>query len=271
MKQHWIATLTLLASASALAQIPPDTDALLGPGEVAVVNGQRIPESVYRLFTIQGLQANPDELPADARAQIIDRLVNLLLLAQEAENSGLSSERRIAAELALQRLNLLATRMSERYTQQNPPTEEQIEAFYELNLPNLQGTEYKAHHILVETREEAESIIEELDDGEDFAELAREHSLDSTASEGGDLGWLSAQSVLPEIGAAFQSTEPGEYTTTPIQTDFGWHILAIEETRQPPPPAIDEVRDELMQGVASQNLAIRVQQLREEAEVEIVE
>ena len=186
-----------------------DTVDALGPGEVALVDGNRIPESIFRVFTLSALQANADDLTEEGRAEVIDRLIYLQVLAQEAEQQGLHEERRIAAEIELQRMNLLARALTERFSEENPPTESELRDLYELNLPRLSSPEYKTRHILVETEAQAAELIAQLDEGADFADLAREHSTGPSGPDGGDLGWASADSYVAPFAEAVRAATPG--------------------------------------------------------------
>jgi len=274
MKGLLIATLLLLGSVGANAQDSAADAAsdFLGPGNVATVNGKRVPESVFRLYTLGGLQVNPDALTPEAKKEVVTRLIYTLLLAEEAERRGLPQERRIAAQLELQRLQTLATFMSERHARENPPTEQELRAVYEENLPRLERTEYKARHIIVETEREAERLIADLDDGDDFAELAQEHSTGANASVGGDLGWLSVDTTVNEpFAEALVATTPGTHYPEPVQTEYGWHVIRVDETRQAPPPTMSSIQDELIAAVDAVHLQAFVDSLFEAADVELVD
>jgi len=244
---------------------------VLGPGEVAIVDGERIPESMFRLYALNALQANAEDLTPEGREEIIERLVYLQLLAKDAERNGLDQERRIAAELELQRMQVLARSMTERYTEENPPTESELRDIYELNLPRLSAPEYKTRHILVETEAEAAGLIEQLNQGADFAELAMEHSTGPTGPDGGDLGWSSAESFVEPFAEAIQAATPGIPIDTPVETQYGWHVILVEETQDQVAPGLESVREELIVAAESQKLDAYATSLREAAEVEIVE
>jgi len=243
----------------------------LGPGEVAIVDGDRIPESMFRLFTLNAVQANVEDLTPEGREEIIERLVYLQLLAKDGERNGLDLERRIAAELELQRMQILARAMTERYVEDNPPTESELRDLYELNLPRLSSPEYKTRHILVETEAEAAGLIEELNQGADFAELAREHSTGPTGPEGGDLGWASAESYVEPFAEAVMASTPGIPVDAPVETQYGWHVILVEEKQDQVAPGLEAVRQDLIVAVESQKLDAYANDLRETAEVTIVE
>ncbi len=243
----------------------------LGPGEVAFVDGNRIPESMFRVFTLSALQANADDLTEEGRAEVIDRLIFLQVLAQEAEQQDLHEERRIAAELELQRMNLLARAVTERFTEENPPTEAELRDLYELNLPRLRSPEYKTRHILVETEAEAADLIAQLDQGADFADLAREHSTGPSGPDGGDLGWATADSYVAPFAEAVRAATPGRHYESPVETEFGWHVILVEEFEEQAAPGLEAVRQDLIIAVGNQKLEAYVNGLREAAEVTVVE
>jgi peptidyl-prolyl cis-trans isomerase C len=262
--------LVVLLAACSQRQAPA-TDGALGPGQVATVNSEPLPESLFRLYAMNAAQKNPDELTAEQRDGVIEDLVRLKLLAAAAEERGLPQERTIAAELELQRLQVTARSMARRYLEENPATDAEIQKMYEDNLPRLASTEYKARHILVESAEEAAAVIEELRQGKDFLALAQERSGGPTGPNGGDLGWFSAESMVQPVAQAVQSMQVGSYSNEPVQTDFGYHVLLLEDTRSREAPSLDSVRDELKNAVDRNKLQQLVTSLREAAEVTISE
>jgi peptidyl-prolyl cis-trans isomerase C len=235
------------------------------------VNGNRIPESVFRVFTLSTLQASADDLTEEGRAEVIDRLVFLQVLADEAERSGLPEERRIAAELELQRMNILARALTERFRDENPPTESELRDLYEVNLPRLRSPEYKTRHILVETEAEALDLISQLDQGADFSDLAREHSTGPSGPDGGDLGWATADSYVAPFAEAVRAATPGRHYELPVETEFGWHVILVEDFEEQVAPGLEAVRQDLIIAVENQKLDAFVNGLRESAEVTIVQ
>lgn len=268
-------SLLLLVSAVACAQENDNQgmsrNEALGPGEVALVGDTRIPESLFRLYTLGTLQTNAENLTADERAAMIDRLVNMQLLTTEARNQGIDMERRIAAELELQRMQILARHMASRFAEENPPTEFELREAYEQNLDQLRQTRYQTRHILVDDEELARELIEEIQDGEDFASLAQEHSTDGSADEGGDLGWMSADGVVQPFGDAMRAATPGQVVPDPVETQYGWHVLLIEEVEENAAPGLDAVREDLIVAVETLKLAQYLEQLRENQGVTITQ
>jgi len=250
-------------------QAPASSDSALGPGQVATVNGERIPESLFRFYAMNAAKKNADELTAEERAAVIEDLLRFKLLATTAEERGLLAERSMAAELEVQRLQLLARAMALRYLEENPATEAELQKIYEENLPSLAGTQYKARHILVESKEDAAGVIEQLRQGKDFVALAQEHSTGPTGPNGGDLGWFTAESMVQPVAEAVRAMQVGTYSNEPVQTDFGYHVILLEDTRTQEAPALDTVRAELTSAVDRQKLETYVQSLRTAATVTI--
>jgi peptidyl-prolyl cis-trans isomerase C len=265
----YIGTALVLAAGCAEKQEAPPASDALGPGTVATVDGKRIPESVFRLYTLNALQRNADELSPEERQRVIEDLVYVLVLANEGEKRAIPAERAMAAELELVRWQSIARAVTQRYREQNPPTEAELSALYEENLPRLAATQYKARHILVNTEEEAIALIAQLAAGADFAALANEHSTDGDGTSGGDLGWLAAESMVEPFGSAVRAMEVGTYSSAPVQTQYGWHVIKVEESRDQPAPDLEAVRAELTTAVERNKLEAYVTALREAAMVTV--
>lgn len=273
LAQLTVAATTVIALAACVPE--PGDDAAsegpgpLGPGVVATVNDTPVPESLFRFYALSGLQKTAEDLTEDERERIIEDLIRMRLLADAAEARGLPNERTIAAELELRRLQLVARAAAARYLDENPARESELRALYEENLPRLMSNQYKARHILLNTEDEARNVVAELDGGGDFAELAREHSTGPTGPSGGDLGWFSADSMVEPFADAVRAMEDGSYSTEPVRTQFGWHVILLEETREQQPPGLDAVRDELRRAVEQQKLEDYVNSLREAAIIDL--
>jgi peptidyl-prolyl cis-trans isomerase C len=243
------------------------SEANLGSARVAVVNGQPVAESVLRTYVRTTERKDLDELAPEDRARVLDDLIGLQLLAQEADKAGLTSSRALAAQVELQRLRLVANAMASDYIEKNPPSEAAIQAIYDENLDRLAGRQYKARHILVTTKDEADSVIAQLRQGADFTKLAEERADGPTGPNGGALDWFSLDSVPPPFAEAVQAMTVGSYTTEPVQTDFGFHVILLEETRAQEPPAVADIRDDLTSAAQRKQLDDYIKALRETATV----
>ena len=258
--------LALLGLSSALL-----TAALAQDDPVAVVNGEPISQQLYDLYAQQRARQLGAVNTPQARQQLVDELVTQELLVQQAREMGLEDDPQVAAQLELIRRNLLATQALQRMVQERTPSEEAVEQEYE-RLTTMEGgqKEYQARHILVDSQEQANELIQQLDEGADFAALAEQHSNDpGSAAQGGSLGWFSPDVMVQAFAQAVQQLEEGQVTQEPVQTQFGWHVIELTDVRDAVPPAIDELRPQITQQLQSQMLQEYIQGLRQEAEVEV--
>jgi peptidyl-prolyl cis-trans isomerase C len=258
-----LAAFTAACSQDGAATFNPN----LGSATVATVNGKPVPESVVRTYVLATERRNLDDLDPEDRARVINDVIGLELLAQEAEKQGLTASRSLAAQIELQRMQLLARAMATDYAQKNPPSENDIRAIYEENLPRLAGQQFKARHILVQTKSDADVLIAELDRGADFVALAEAHADGPTGPNGGDLGWLTLDSLPPSFAAAIRAMPVGSHSKEPVQTEFGFHVILLEDTRQQEPPALEDIRGNLTDVAERKRLDDYSRTLREGAEV----
>ena len=143
-----------------------------------------------------------------------------------------------------------------------------MEAFYKEKTAKL-GNEFKARHILVADEDKAKKMIAELDKGADFGELAKKNSTDASAANGGELGWFSAQQMVKPFADAVAKLDKGKYTAEPIQTQFGWHVIMLDDKRDITPPPLDQVKKQLQMVLQNQRIQSYVQGLRDQAKVDI--
>lgn len=239
----------------------------LGAESVALINGQGLPTSLLERLSLVAAQREASALSSDERARLVEQLVTTKLLADAAVSDGLHLQREVAAELELQRLETLARAETDAFRAEHPPTESELRAAYEANLPRYLATQYKARHILVDEESEAQAIIAELDGGADFADMARQHSTGPTGPRGGDLGWFRADSMVAPFADAVRSAEVGTYRPAPVQTRFGWHVILVEEVREQQAPGVEAVRDELISIVEREKLDSYVGELGAQAQI----
>lgn len=237
--------------------------------QAATVNGEPIPEAVLRVYVLATERRNLDDLPAEDRQRVLDDVIGIELLNQEAEKEGLTSSRTLAAQLALQRMQVIARSMATSYLEKNPPTEAEIQRIYDQNLPRLAGEQYKARHILVATRAEAEEVIAQLRDGRDFVELAEARADGPTGPNAGALDWFTADSMPPPFADAVRVMSVGSFSPEPVQTDFGFHVILLEDVRRQEPPGLADIRDELVAAAERDRLNEYLRMLRESANVSV--
>jgi peptidyl-prolyl cis-trans isomerase C len=264
-----VAALTLASIAACSQEGANDETASLGSARVAVVNGQPVAESVLRMYALTAERKNLEELSPEDRERVLNDLIGLQLLAQQATEDGLTSSRTLAAQLELQRLRLVANAMANDYIEKNPPSDADIQAIYEENLPLLAAEQYKARHILVPTKEEADSVVAQLQQGANFVALAEGRADGPTGPNGGALDWFTLDSMPPPFAAAVRAMTAGSYTTEPVQTEFGFHVILLEETRTQEPPALADIREDLASAAQRKRLEDYIKALRDSAMVTI--
>jgi peptidyl-prolyl cis-trans isomerase C len=239
---------------------------------VARVNGETITEADL-VLAAQDFQETLAQLPPEQRLMgLVNGLIDIRLMARAAEAAGLDDNPDAARRIAFIRDRALRSE----YLRANVlggVTDEAVQKMYDEQVATfVPEEEVHARHILVPTEEEAKSIIVELDGGADFAELAKEKSVDfGSGANGGDLGFFGRGRMVPEFEAAAFALEPGTYTKTPVQSEHGWHVIQSMEKRMSAPPPLEEVRAEVRDMVAQQLFIAALDKLRAEATIEIIE
>src|SRR5688572_17246914 len=267
MKTRLAAALIVLMASACSREAADTNDATLGTARVAVVNGEPIPESILRIYVLATERKNLDEMNAADRERVLNDVIGLKLLAQQAEKEGLTASRTLAAQIELQRLQALARAMAAEHVKNNPPTDADLRAIYEENLPRLAGEQHKVRHILVTSKAEADTIIAQLNQGADFIELAEARADGPTGPNAGDLGWLTADSMPPSFAEAVRGMTVGSYSREPVQTDAGYHVILLEETQRQEPPALEDLRADLSSAAERKRLDDYIKMLRESATV----
>jgi len=253
------ALLTLSACAK---NSPPSADA-----SVATVNGKPISNTVFETYAAAVARKPISELTAEQKAQALDQLISMQVAAELAEKNAADKTADVASQLVLARMNVLSESVIKKYMDEHPNTEQEIKAEYDTQVANM-PREYRARHIVVESKAVASSVIDKLNTGADFAKLAEKESQDGSAKQGGDLGWFSLTSLGPEIGKAVSSLEKGKYTREPVQTQHGWHVIKLEDFRNPEAPAYDQVKNQVAGFVQRKKLQAYLTELRKTAKVE---
>ena len=219
---------------------------------------------VINLFLESQLQKPLTQVTPGERAAALEQLRDLYLVAELPKAKELGNDPRISAQLELQRVATLFNAFAGDFLANNPVTDQEIFDAYQEQVAVAPPKEFKARHILVETQGEAQTLIESLKDDADFAELAKNKSTGPSASSGGDLGWFTAQAMVKPFSDAVAALEDGSFTTEPVQTQFGWHVILREDSRDSTPPPLDSVRDVIRQRVSQQKLQDFMQGLRTE-------
>jgi peptidyl-prolyl cis-trans isomerase C len=234
---------------------------------VATVNGKQLSSELFDVF-VKAVSGGTHDAPTDEqKAQLLDQLINMTLAAQSAEKDGLAKDSAVQARLDLLRTQILAEAASEKFVKANPISEADLKVEYDTQVAAM-PKEYKARHILVEKKETAESIIRELQAGGDFAKLAEKESKDSSGKSGGDLGWFSPQTMVKPFADAVAALEKGKYTTEPVQSEFGFHVILLEDVRSPEVPEFEQVKPQVEMFAQRKKLQAYLDGLRATANIQ---
>jgi len=237
------------------------------PRIVVTVNGQNITENDLRRYARQR-GVSPDALVGAQRLALIDELVNRELIYQHAVSLGMDKTPAMQNEIKDMTKNIVAGSLLNRSSDRFQVDEAAMRQEYEKRKAELGGTEYHARHILVESEHEAQAIIDQLNQGADFAKLAKEFSSDPSAAQGGDIGWFRAEEVMEPFGEAVAKLKPGEYTKKPVKTDFGWHVIMLEGKRAVEPPPFDSIKEQIRVGLQNRLMQNYIGDLRKKAKIE---
>lgn len=256
------AAVGVLGACTPKASAPADTSP-----PVATVNGQPITRDLYEFYVKSVTGKASAELTPDIRGKLLDNIVRGEVLAQEAVKQGLDKSGDTAYILELSRLNVLGQAIGDHYLKDKKPTDAELHTEYDAYVAAAPKAEYHARHILVATEPFAEKIVQRLGRGEKFEDLAKVESMDPSKSNGGDLSWIRPESVPPEFMKALESLKPGEYTKTPVQTSFGWHIVQLVETRPLAAQSYDQRKPRIEQEIERKKFKDYVDELMRTAQV----
>ncbi len=251
-----IAALLALSAAGALAQ------------NLAIVNGKAVPKTRLDALAAQieraGRQVTP-EMAGQLREEVIAREIFM----QEADKLGLAQSDDYRNQMELARQSILIRELFSDFQKKNPVTDAEMKAEYDKFVAANSGKEYKARHILVEKEDQAKAIIASLKRGAKFEDLAKKQSKDpGSGANGGDLDWSGADSYVPEFSQAMVKLNKGQTTDKPVKTQFGWHVIRLDDVRTPQLPSFDQVKPQLQQQMSQQKLAKFQEDLRAKAKIE---
>ena len=240
------------------------------PGGKITVNGVTIPQARIDMVTkAQAAQSQGQPESPDMQANVREQLINFEVLAQEAIKAGLEKAPETQGQLEMARQQILVRAYQQHYVKTNPVKDETLKAEYDRVKGTMGDKEYKPQHILVEKEDEAKDIIAQLKKGGDFDKLAKEKTLDTGSKEaGGKLDWSNVGSFVKPFSDAMVKLEKGTYTQEPVKTQFGYHVIKLEDVRPLKAPTFDEVKENIRQGAAQQQFVKAVQELRSKAKVE---
>ena len=229
---------------------------------VAVVNGVDIERTVLETYMQSRLQKPATEASEAERELVLQELTDIYLLTTQPRAKELAAEERLKAQAELQYRGLLTQAVASDYIGSNPASDAEILAAYDAQNEAAPSLQFKARHILVETQAAATDLITQLEDGADFAELAELNSTGPSGPNGGDLGWFTRDQMVKPFSDAVAALDDGQFSSAPVQTQFGWHVILREDSRENEAPSLDSVRDTLKQRVEQQKFQSYIESLR---------
>ena len=265
MKKRVFAASIVLAAAG-LASLPAQAQ------NIAVVNGKPVPKS--RVDTIvsqvqKQAAARGQQLPPDFDKLVRDKVVTDEILSQEAERRGLAASPEFKAQMELARQSILIGLLSQDLDKTSKVSDAEVQKEYDKFKAQASGTEYKVRHILVEKEDEAKAILAQLKAGAKFEDLAKKNSKDpGSAEKGGELDFAAPSSYVPEFSQAMVALKKGETTETPVKTQFGYHIIRLDDTRAAQFPPLADVKPQIQQRLAQQKAQAFRDELRAKAKTD---
>ena len=255
-KQMLSAALVALLAVPALAQ------------NLAVVNGKPVPSSRVNALK-QQVEASGRPVTPEVLAQIKEELIAREVFMQEAKKRGLDASDDYKNQIELARQTILIRQLFADFQKKNPVTDADIKAEYDKFAATNGGKEYRARHILVETEADAKALIEQIKKGGNFEELAKKASKDpGSGANGGDLDWAAAGSYVPEFSGAMVKLDKGQMTDTPVKSQFGFHIIRVDDVREAQLPKLEEVKPQIAQQLQQQKLGGFQESLRAKARIQ---
>jgi peptidyl-prolyl cis-trans isomerase C len=261
-----LAAFLMCASATAWAQLPETEPTPKGGNQPVTVNGKPIPKSRVDYIAKQRVsQGQPDN--DQARKMILDNLITQEVVAQEADRKGFSKSADVRAQLDLMRQQVLVQALIQDYVKTHPIKDEDMLAEYNKLKAARSDKEYKARHILVDKDSEATDIIAQLKKGAKFEDLAKQSKDPGSKDKGGDLDWNPPTTFVKPFADALTKLDKGKFTETPVQTQFGWHVIQLDDVRAQPFPAYDTVKPQLQTRLQEQEVHKYVNDLRAKAKI----
>jgi len=233
----------------------------------ALVNGISIPQArVDMRVNAATKQGQPDS--PELRKAIREDLINIELMSQEAAKLGLNKDADVVQQIELTKQQVLAGAYVQEYTKKHPISEDQLKQEYDKLKAKLGDKEYNVRHILVETEAEAKDIIAQLGKKAKFEKLAEKSKDAGSAQRGGELGWAVPGNYVPEFANAMLNLKKGEYTKAPVKSQFGWHVIKLDDMRDMKAPPFENVKPQLQQRMQQQSIQQAISELRAKAKVE---
>jgi peptidyl-prolyl cis-trans isomerase C len=256
---------TVCSAAAALALMLP----LAATAQnIAIVNGKAVPKARADLL-LQQAQRSGQQIAPEMEAQAKEQVVLREIFAQEAEKRGIAATADYKSQMELARQSILIRELFEDFKKKNPVTDAEAKAEYDKFKAQSTGTEYRARHILVEQEEEAKALIAQIKGGAKFEDLAKAKSKDpGSGQNGGDLDFAKPDSYVPEFSKAMVALKKGEMTEAPVKSQFGWHVIKLDDTREAQFPEFDSVKAQIIQRQQQMKLQNYQESLRKAAKTD---
>lgn len=270
----WIAAISLAAASSAFGQASPSPSGAATPapaqanGKVATVNGREIPKAYEDILVRQSMNQRGVPDSPQLRSAIREDLIKRELLVQDAEKQGYPQNPQVKDQVDYLRGQVLLNAYLQDYFQKHPISDAQIKAEYDKLEKSNSGKEYKASHILVKSETEAKDIITKLNKGAKFADLAKFSDDPGSKDRGGDLGWNSPSTFVKPFSDAMVKLKKGETTQQPVHTQFGYHVIRLEDVRAAKAPPMEQLRPRIQQELQQQQLEKLVADLRSKSTIQ---
>lgn len=237
---------------------------------LATINGKPVSIGMFQISLASAIQKTGQPNSPALQNQVFNDLVKVVVGSEEAKRLKLDEQPQVQAAIDLQQMQVLFAALADNYMKKAEVSEEEIKKAYDEAVAKAEAQkEYKARHILVKDEAKAKELIKQLDDadGAGFEDLARDNSEGPTAKTGGDLGWFAAGQMVAPFSAAVAALDKGSYTKEPVKTDFGWHVILLEDVRSTKAPPLEKVRDKIEMGIRRQKATEELSKLVEKAEL----
>jgi peptidyl-prolyl cis-trans isomerase C len=261
--------LALAACSKPATDKPAEAAATPAKPPLVTVNGRPVSTQLFEDYAMAVARKPASELSQEDRDQIKENLIRIMLIAEQAEKDGLAKDPEVATRLELARLNLLQQASAQKYLKDRTPTEDELRAEFQAQVAATPLIEYHARHILVSSEDIAKKVIDQLKGGADFGNLAKRVSADKgSAAKGGDLDWFSPAAMDKQFSDSLALLKNGDYTRTPVQTQYGFHVIQLLGTRDRTPPAYEDVKDRLSQIIMSKKFKAYSDEMIKNAKIE---
>jgi len=235
---------------------------------VATVNGKIITENTLSMY-IRQRNLPPGHISPQQRKDLIEELINRELVYQDAMAIGIDKSPAVKEEIEHQRVNIIASAMITPSSDRFVVSDADLKKEYDARKDELSGKELKARHILLESEDKAKEIIAMLNKGEKFADLAKKYSTGPSAPNGGDLGWFRIGQMVKPFSDAANKLAKGAYTKQPVKTQYGWHVILLEDSREVSAPDFDSIKEQIRVGLQNRLISEYIADLRGKAKIEL--